>query len=159
MPKPSLYKPEYDVQARKLCLLGAIDKDLADFFNIRESTLALWKNANPSFKQALKEGKDFADAKVEKSLFMRANGYEAKETQTQLYRDEIKETETVKSLPPDTTACIFWLKNRRRGEWSDRKEISGKIEHTHKSVSETDAFLEGVIGTGTDSTSKKPVSH
>jgi hypothetical protein len=29
--------------------------------------------------------------------------------------------------PPDTTACIFWPKNRRRDKWRDKHEIEHDV--------------------------------
>ena len=52
--RPSDYKPEYDEQVRKICALGADDKKLADFFNVSESTLNLWKLKHPTFSESLR---------------------------------------------------------------------------------------------------------
>lgn len=50
--RPTDYRPEYAEHARKLCLLGATDKDLADWFEVVESTVNLWKLAHPEFSAA-----------------------------------------------------------------------------------------------------------
>ena len=39
--RPTKYKEEYAEQAYKLCLLGAKDKEMADFFQVSLSTLNL----------------------------------------------------------------------------------------------------------------------
>jgi hypothetical protein len=74
--RPSDYKPEYADQARKLCLLGATDKELAEFFNVVESTINLWKKEHPEFSESIKAGKDVADTLVVERLYARATGYE-----------------------------------------------------------------------------------
>ena len=62
----SKYKPEYDRQALKMCLLGATDVQLADFFGVTARTIENWRNKHPSFFRSLKEGKEDADSKVKR---------------------------------------------------------------------------------------------
>ncbi len=110
--RPTKYKPEYDEQVAKLCKLGATDSDLADFFNVSRSTLSLWKVKHESFSDALKVGKAPADERVKLSLYHRAVGYSHPDEHISNFQGEITVTPTIKHYPPDTTACIFWLKNR-----------------------------------------------
>ncbi|HGJ5860612.1 MAG TPA: terminase [Arsenophonus nasoniae] len=118
----TLYKHEYAEQARKLCLLGATDPELADFFEVAVSTIKKWRKDFPEFSAAIKKGKDIADAEVAHSLFNRAKGINVTENKTRIDGDkEIKEI-TEKFIPPDPTAIIFWLKNRQRDKWGDKKE-------------------------------------
>jgi hypothetical protein len=130
MSRPSKYKTEYNEQAYKLCLLGATDKELADFFDIDVATINRWKIDYPEFCESLKNGKMQADAVVASKLFHRAIGYEHKELITATFQGEITDTmEVTKHYPPDTTAAIFWLKNRQRDKWRDKTETehSGDI--------------------------------
>lgn len=124
--RPSKYKPAYAKQARKLCLLGATDDDLADFFGVTDTTIDTWKKKHPEFLASLKEAKKEANAKVVKSLFQRACGYEHEAVHFSAYEGDVTETPYIKHYPPDTTACIFWLKNRDRENWRDRQQH----EHT-----------------------------
>ena len=128
MARPTKYKAEYAEQARKLCLLGAIDRELADFFDVPESTLNLWKKANPEFMESIKKGKDIADANVGDSLYQRATGYQHEDTHVSNYQGDITLTKLTKHYPPDPTSMIFWLKNRRKKEWRDKinHEVSGE---------------------------------
>ena len=127
--RPSAYRKEHAEQAFKLCLLGAKDEELADFFGVRVSTIKNWKQSKPEFLAALKEGKDEADANVSKSLYRRAIGYE--HDAVKIVADAKTGSEHIvhytERYPPDTTACIFWLKNRQRAKWRDvsRQEHSG----------------------------------
>jgi len=125
--RPTGYKPEYDEQARKLCALGATDAELANFFEVVVSTINLWKIKFPSLSESLKVGKEKADDRVENSLYHRAMGYSHPEDDIRVVNGEIVVTPTIKHYPPDTTAMIFWLKNRRSPEWRDKvtQEHSG----------------------------------
>jgi len=119
--RPSAYKPEYATQAQKLCLFGATDIEIADFFEVSLATISNWKNQYPEFLDALKTGKSVVDERVERSLYHKAIGYTFEAVKIFMpagatspvyapYREHV---------PPDTTACIFWLKNRRKEDWRD----------------------------------------
>ena len=114
--RPTSYKPEFCEQAAFLCGLGAIDTDLSVFFKVTSDTIYAWKRQHPEFSESLKAAKNNLDAKVEHSLFERAVGV------------QVEGKQGVYSVPPDTTACIFWLKNRRKEQWRDVQ----RIEHTGK---------------------------
>lgn len=136
--RPSNYQPEYSEQAYKLCLLGATDADLADFFEVTEQTVNNWKTAHPVFFESLKRGKRSADAEVAQSLFKRANGYSHEAVK--IVADAKTGSEHVvpytEHYPPDTTACIFWLKNRRPDAWRDKHEIEHGGELVKRVLSE-----------------------
>lgn len=120
--RPPAYRDEYAEQAKKLCQLGATDTEMADFFDVDVRTIYRWKHDHDKFCQALKAGKDIADERVERSLYQRAIGYE---------QDEVKIFMPANAEQPvyapyrakiagDTTAQIFWLKNRRKDTWRDK---------------------------------------
>lgn len=125
--RPTDYTPKHAEQARKLCQLGATDADLADFFGVAVSTVARWKVMNPEFSDALKLGKEQADERVVNSLYHRATGYSHPEVDIRVVDGQIVKTELIKHYPPDTTAAIFWLKNRRKDEWRDKQEVAHDI--------------------------------
>lgn len=125
--RPTKYKPEYAEQAYKLCLLGATDIEMADFFEVAESTLYLWKKEHPEFSEALKKGKMQADAVIAQKLYHRAKGYEHDEDQIFVYKGDPVIVPTTKHYPPDTTAAIFWLKNRQPDKWRDKQEIDQNV--------------------------------
>ena len=99
--RPTKYDPDYCKWATKLCLLGATNEELATSFNVSVSTIDNWIADIPEFLGAIKEGREQADAKVSKSLYDTA-------------------------LEGNTTAQIFWLKNRRPRTWRDKQEIDVK---------------------------------
>jgi hypothetical protein len=126
--RPTLFKPEYIATAKVLCELGATDEDLARAFKVRVRTVAYWKVSHPEFLHALKVGKDTADDQVERALFNRAVGYtyEAVKPMTRSLgggEGSVIEMVPIKEhVPPDTTAQIFWLKNRRKDQWRDKQD-------------------------------------
>jgi len=122
MSRPTRYKAEFAEQARKLCRLGATDKELADFFEISERTLNTWKKNHPKFLQSLKEGKSLADAEVAEKLFQRATGYEHEAVKIMQHEGVPVIESYTAHYPPDSTAMIFWLKNRRPDLWRDKPE-------------------------------------
>lgn len=121
--RPSKYKPEFNKQAYNLCLLGATDKGIANFFEVDEATINRWKLEFPEFCESLKEGKEHADAVVASSLFHRATGYSHKDVDIKIYKGKVIKTDLIKHYPPDSTAAIFWLKNRSPEKWRDKQEI------------------------------------
>jgi hypothetical protein len=122
MARPTKFKPEFTDQAKKLCKLGATDAEMASFFGVVVSTFHLWKLQQPGFAKALKDAKVAADERVVRSLYQRAIGYEHDDVDIRVVKGRVVKTQLRKHHPPDTTACIFWLKNRQSGEWRDRHE-------------------------------------
>jgi hypothetical protein len=120
--RPSAYRPEHAEQALKLCRLGATDADIAEFFGVSEQTINAWKGRHPEFLESLKGGKMEADAHVADRLFKRATGYEHEAVKIMQYEGAVIEVPYVEHYPPDTTAAIFWLKNRRPDLWRDRAQ-------------------------------------
>lgn len=129
--RPTKYRAEYAEQAFKLALEGFTDKKIADFFKVDERTINNWKDNHQGFFQSLKRGKDDFDANiVEKSLAKRATGYQYKEITKVISREVGRKTgkarmvttkEVTKEVAPDTTAIIFWLKNRQPDRWRDKQ--------------------------------------
>lgn len=154
MPPLTKYNSEYhDDWAWSLAAKGAIDDEIAEAFGISVRTLHRWKQEYPSFMQALTVGKEAADAKVEKSLYRRALGYDVKEKETLVETDKdgnvkpVKVKEGTKHVPPDTMAIMYWLNNRKKntGEWSQAQkvELSGNIANVDLS-SLTDEDLKAI---------------
>ena len=124
--RPTKYREEYNERAYNYCLLGAIDEQLAVFFDVSVTTLNTWKKLYPDFLASIKKGKEIADLEVTQSLKKRASGMKLKK---QVVKDgDIIEIED--EIPPDTTAMIFWLKNRQPKIWRDKQDVehSGKVQ-------------------------------
>lgn len=100
---------------------GLTDEQIAENIGITATTLYEWKNRFPEISEALKKGKEVVDIRVENALLKRALGYEYTEERIEISgKDGRKVIQTVKTVLPDTTAQIFWLKNRRPDKWRDR---------------------------------------
>lgn len=122
--RPSGYDPKFAVQAEKLCALGATDQDIADFFEVSSRTIYRWQNRFPEFCRALKAGKEEADDRVERSLYHKAVGYRFEAVKIFMPAGAAAPVYApyVEQVAPDTTAAIFWLKNRRPDRWRDRQQ-------------------------------------
>jgi len=128
--RTGLYTPAMVGRVYKMSLLGLIDTEIANVLGINPKTLALWKKSHPEFKDAIKKGKSDADSKVAAALFEKACGYSHPDTIVQIFKGKPIVVPVTKYYPPDTGACIFWLKNRTKGNdytWMDstRAEITG----------------------------------
>lgn len=107
---------------------GLIDEQIAKNMNVAYSTFREWKKKFPTLSAALKQGKEVSDRQVENALFKTATGYYYQE-ETVTNAGEIV---TIKKYSkPNTTAQIFWLKNRK-AEWTDRVDINAQVETKNK---------------------------
>ena len=129
--RPTKYKPEFDEQAAKLCMLGATDTDLADFFKVSCRTIERWRVEHDGFCRSIKDAKQIADSRVERSLYQRAVGYQADAVKIFMPAGAVEPVyaEYRENVQPDVTAAIFWLKNRKKAEWQDKsqQEQSGTV--------------------------------
>lgn len=113
---------------------GLTDEQIAHNMGISKATLYNYKRDHLDILEALKNGKEVIDIEVENALLKRALGYQYKEVKTEEYDTEDgpgkRVTTTVKEVVPDTTAQIFWLKNRKPEVWRDKQnvELSGEIK-------------------------------
>jgi hypothetical protein len=123
--RPSKYEPRFSLQVKKLCRLGATNEEIAEFFEVAVSTIHEWRAEYPAFSDALKAGKATADAEVAHKLFRRATGYSHQATKFFMFEGAVITEDFTERYPPDTTACIFWLKNRRPDLWRDKIEHAG----------------------------------
>lgn len=136
--RPTDYREEYNLQVEKLCKLGATDAEIADFFEVEESTINNWKLAHPEFLESIKKGKKIADAEIADSLFQRAKGYSHKAVKIFPSGGETEDEQGnkikgplivpyIEHYPPDTVAAIFWLKNRQKDKWRDKQEVDVRV--------------------------------
>lgn len=125
--RPAAYRKSFAEQARKLCEIGRTDADLAGFFEVGLCTIWRWKVAHAEFREALTRGKAAADMIVEDRLFQRATGYS--HDAVKIFLPSGSKTPVyaryVNHVAPDTSAAIFWLKNRRPEEWRDKFSHGG----------------------------------
>lgn len=153
--RPTAFKPEYVEQAKKLCELGATDVEIADFFKVAVSTFYLWKNKQQEFSEALKAGKSAADERVERSLYHKAVGYTFESEKVFQFQGQIIRAPTREHVPPDTTAMIFWLKNRRADDWREKTEQVIRHEHVNQM---SDDELSRIAADSSEGTPAPPVN-
>ena len=102
---------------------GLTDEQIAHNIGIHVATFYRWQEAHGEFRDALKRGKAPVDLQVENALLKRALGYEYEEVTTEI-------------VLPDTTAQIFWLKNRRPDKWRDKREEAVSIHNADPHLDE-----------------------
>jgi len=141
MARPSKYESHVK---EKLILVeawardGLTDEQIAHNLGISHDAFYRYKKKYKEFCEALKKGKEVIDIEVENALLKRALGYRYKEVTKELVKDletgqmrlEVTK-EVTKEVQPDTTAQIFWLKNRKPAEWRDKQQIEHSGETTH----------------------------
>ena len=115
---------------------GLTDEQIASNMGIGYSTLQTWKSKYQDIQDTLKRGKEVVDIQVENALLKRALGYSYDEVTRERVLDydqstgqvvgsHMETTKTVKKeVQGDTTAQIFWLKNRRPEQWRDKRDVS-----------------------------------
>lgn len=88
---------------------GLTDEQIAHNCGITATTLYDWKNRFTEISEALKRGKEVVDYQVENALLNKALG-------------------------GDTTAQIFWLKNRKPDKWRDKPQEEKQVADTVKVI-------------------------
>jgi len=113
---------------------GLTDEQIAAKCGCSVRSLYAWKAARPEIAEALRRGKEPVDIEVENSLLRRAMGYDYEEvTRERAFDPETGRAQMVevkrvrRHMPPDVTAQIFWLKNRRPDLWRDRREVGADV--------------------------------
>lgn len=126
--RPTSYEPEFCKKAYELAQQGATVREIAEHFEINESTVWRWQHQFPEFRKAMQLGKDAADDRVEQSLYRRATGYSFDSIKIMQYEGDVIVEPFVEHVPPDVNAAKFWLTNRRSSDWRDKTAL----EHTGK---------------------------
>lgn len=106
---------------------GLNNEQIAHNIGINVATLYSWLKKYNKLSESLKRGKEVVDREVENALLKRALGYEYTEVKEYIEKTDTgtkkRVEKTTKKIAPDTTAQIFWLKNRKPKEWRDKQEI------------------------------------
>lgn len=141
--RPTAYRAAFCKVAQAMVKLGATDREVAEAIGISERTLHEWKHKHPKFLQSLnKAAKKPANKRVEVSLYRRATGYSFDAEEIVPYDHVIEHrgpdgkithiertkavlrVPVVKHVPPDTTAIIYWSKNRDPDRWRDKRDLT-----------------------------------
>ena len=129
---------------------GLTDEQIAKNIGINRTTLYDWKKKETNIADALKKGKEIIDFEVENALLKRALGYEYEE---ETYENGILTKKVKKQVAPDTTAQIFWLKNRKPNTWKDKVETDEDREAV-ANASQVIAKIRKVAQEYTDGTNR-----
>lgn len=128
---------------RDLARSGMTDEKIADEIGIATGTLYDWKKKYPEISEALKKGKNIYDAKAVDALCDCVTGYYKEEDVIVKNADGSGSVKRVKKwYPPNVTAIIFWLKNRKPSQWRDRHQQEVEIK---KPVSESASEIESML--------------
>lgn len=118
---------------------GLIDKQIAHNMGVSYTSLKDWKNRFPAIAEALRKGKEVVDREVENALFKSAIGYTQTIRKPVKVRDVEYDPETGRKVreierwvaveeeihvPPQVTAQIFWLKNRKPDQWREKNDLT-----------------------------------
>lgn len=127
--RPTDYRPEFARIAAAMCKMGATDCELAHEFGVSTFTIWNWRSKYEDFSNALKEGKDAFDDRIERSLAMKACGYSFHSEKLFCYEGNVTRADVIEHVPPDVGAIKLWLINRRPDQWRDKvqAEVSGAI--------------------------------
>lgn len=122
---PTAYHVEYCDLARRMCENGATDQEVADVLRVDRATLYRWLAEHSELRDAMRLGKEPADDRVERALYARAVGYEFDTVKIMQDKGAPVIVPYREHVPPDPTASLRWLLNRRPEAWRDRKELTG----------------------------------
>lgn len=134
---------------------GLTEEQIAKNIGVTRKTLFNWRQKHLPILHALKESKEIADREVENALYKKATGYTTTITKPMKVKkayiergirkelEEIVQVDTEVHIPPDVTAMIYWLKNRKRDTWRDRPDVS--TDETLKRLDEVLGKIGGNI--------------
>jgi len=121
-------------KVESIAAMGGTNEQIAAILGISPTSLKNIRRRQKTVDKAIRRGKDKADFRVVAALYHKATGYSF---------TDLKEKKI--DVPGDTTAMIFWLKNRRPGEWKDRHEVKGAVSLMARlSLTEMKKSLKGV---------------
>lgn len=120
-------KVEEWLEKDKLILLegwardGLTEEQIAKNMGIGRTTLYEWKKKEPNIANTLKKGKEVIDFEVENALLKKALGYTITLNKQKVTKaGDVVDIQEDVHVAPDTTAQIFWLKNRKPDKWRDK---------------------------------------
>lgn len=123
--RPTTFNSRIATTIAVLAEEGKTDEEIAKKIGVNVHTLKNWKGEYADLVTALKDSRSVADGLVEATLFQRACGYSA--PAVKVFYDaktgQVIEHHYIEHYPPDTTACIFWLKNRQPKKWRDAHRL------------------------------------
>jgi transposase-like protein len=121
---PTLYDEDlHPAWAEGMRRSGYTAKEVAEAMGVAESTLWEWAKEHQSFSNAIREGSVESCGRVARALYRRALGGATVEEHTETADGGFRVSR--RELPPDVTAQRFFLMNRDRQRWTERREHAG----------------------------------
>ena len=131
---PEVVEDRIDLEKLKMLVeYGHTEDFIARFFDVPKSVWRKYKKEHPEFDLQLRQWKLTADERVERALFARAVGYAHPHEEVKVTKEgDVIRVPTIKHYPPDPTAAIFWLKNRKPLVWKEKVEVhhEGEVSAT-----------------------------
>ena len=121
--RPTDYRQEYVKVAGAMARLGGTDFEIAQELGVTTDTIWRWRSKYPEFSDALSEGKEAFDNRIERSLAMKAAGYSYHSEKIIVSDGEVIRVPIVEHVPPEVGAIKLWLGNRRPDVWRDKQEV------------------------------------
>lgn len=141
---------------------GLSNEQMANNCGVSRKTFQEWLTRYSDIRTAVKKGKEVVDVEVENALLKRALGFKEVVKKPMKVKnvyfhngrrekevEEIISVEEEMFFPPDTTAQIFWLKNRKRGKWTNSDNINLNVTQTQEDDPLTSA-IKGMVGMKTN---------
>jgi len=103
--------------------------DIAKRIGVSEKTFIEWRKKYPEIEQAIKDGKEIVDYRVESALLKVALGYTTSDVKTIISPPDksgnraIRVEKTEKEVPPNPTAIMCWLNNRKPEQWKRNRDM------------------------------------
>lgn len=139
-------KVDFWLTPEGLILLRAKSRDsltkneLARKLGIAPKTLSLWESKYPEIEEALRQGREITDVRVENAILKKALGFETTEIKKVVKADGAEEITTIqKCVPPDVSAASVWLKNRCPERWRDKPQEEDSLSKVDKILEEINA--------------------
>jgi hypothetical protein len=122
--RPTAYRPEFAKVAKGMSRLGATDFDIAEELGVTTVTIWNWRSKHQEFFNALLEGKEAFDDRIERSLAQRAAGYSYHSQKVMQFEGQTVRADIIEHIAPDVGAIKLWLGNRRPDKWKEKAEVN-----------------------------------
>lgn len=117
---------------------------IADRMGVNVNTLAKWQKQYVEINEAINVTRELVDYQVENAVLKAALGYKTKEIKVTIGKkvvngemvEMLKET-TVKEVPPNIKAAMFWLNNRKFDDWKLNRDKIVEVDPDDSQVTIT----------------------
>ena len=132
--RPTAYRPEFCELAHNYCLLGATNPELAEFLDVGRAPSTTGSRATPRSPRRCTRAGSWPMRGWRAASTSARSATSSKVERTVLHDGQERTLTNVVHYPPDTRACIFWLRNRRRATWSEKQARPGRTMQLERSA-------------------------